>query len=231
MDYFKRMFAAAFVISALALAVAFLAGRRAVMSQPAEEVLWRESIAQLKALGDHKYRQSIHYIAYAKYAARDSLNAEAALFHAMSHADAVHCANCRKALEGLGGRASTPTITRTLFSSTADHLHHAHEDRHHTHTHLLPPAIAQSLADGNRYIARIITWCDASDLKMILLLRQVSAEGARGESEARCESDDMARCEVCYWVCPNCGNIVSEQMRTCYCPHCMTPGEEFVRFE
>ena len=215
MDYFKRLFVVAFAISALALVVAFVAGRRVVMSQPAEEVLWRESIAQLKALGDHKYRQSIHYIAYAKYAARDSLNAEAALFHAMSHADAVHCANCRKALEGLGGRASTPTITRTLFSSTADHLHHAHEDRHHTHTHLLPPAIAQSLADGNRYIARMLTWCDASDVKQMILLSRLRSQQPLPST---------------YRVCPTCGDIDWEEVAPRHCPHCMTDSAKFLRF-
>ena len=191
MDYFKRLFVVAFAISALALVVAFMAGRRAVMNQPAEEVLWRESIAQLKVLGDHKYRQSIHYIAYAKYAARDSLNAEAALFHAMSHADAV------------------------LFSSTADHLHHAHEDRHHTHTHLLPPAIAQSLADGNRYIARMLTWCDASDVKQMILLSRLRSQQPLPST---------------YRVCPTCGDIDWEEVAPRYCPHCMTDSAKFLRF-
>ena len=214
MDYFKRIFVVAFVASALALGVAFVAARRVVERKPAEEVLWRESIAQLKSLGDHKYRQSLHYMAYAKYAARDSLNAEAALFHAMSHADAVHCANCRKALEGLGGKATTPTISRTRFSSTTDHLRYALEDKHTLHIHLLQPAIEQALADNNRHIARMLTWCDASDIKQMLILRRAHSSQPLPHT---------------YRICPTCGDIGWEEFSPRHCPHCMTDSAKFIR--
>jgi rubrerythrin len=86
----------------------------------------------------------------------------------------------------------------------------------------MPRCITGAIDEGNRYLARMLTWCEASDVKIITLLKQaIATEKASGDTTS----------VACYWVCPTCGNIESEQLRTCYCPHCMTYSAEFLIFE
>ena len=206
----NRIFITICGLCLMILAVAYVMGGK----QPtkyAEETLWRKNLEQLKSICNHKYRQSLHYTAYANHARRDSLLDIAALFHAIAYADAVQCDNCRKAIESLGGTFSTPIIRPTTFSNAEAHLHYALRDKQHTHQNLIPHAVEQALTDNNRYVARMLTWCDASDIKQIILLQSPHHHSR-------------------YRICPICSDISWEEIAPRHCPHCMTDSTKFIIF-
>lgn len=214
MNNFKRLFLISILLCLAALAMAHFAGKRLQQRQPPQQTLWHESLTQLKEICRHKYRQSLRLIAYAHHAERDSLHAAAALFHAISHAEAVQCDNCRQAIESLGGVISLPTTTPTEFSNAESHLDNTLRSKIHVHTALLPHAIEQALKDNNRYIARMLTWCDTSDAKQIMLLQQqlLTPEERR---------------HTRYRICPTCGDISWHEVAARHCPHCMTDSVKF----
>ena len=215
MNYFLKAFVSSVMLCVVTLAAVYFFAKRKQQSRPPQEVLWHESLTQLKELSRHKHRQSLHYIAYAHYAERDSLHALAALMNAISHADAVQCDNCRQAISSLGGEYSSPTTLPTHFTNHADHIAYALRDKNYTHSTLFPPAIEQALEDNNRFVARMLTWCHASDTKQIFLLQQFLYQEV---THAR------------FRVCPVCGNISWEAISPRHCPHCMTDSIRFVVF-
>ena len=93
MKRFNTTFTIALAISALALATAYADGE----SHPAapSNYIWYDSLQELHELCRLKYRQSRRYEDYARHAAEQHDPDAAALFRAMSRADAVQCANCR----------------------------------------------------------------------------------------------------------------------------------------
>ena len=208
----NHIFIAICVLCLMTLATAYLLGSKQPTTHT-DETLWHKNIEQLKTICNHKYRQSLHYTAYAHHAERDSLHNIAALFHAIAYADAVQCDNCRKAIESLGGTFSSPIIRPTTFSKVETHLAYALRDKQHIHQDLIPRSVEQALNDNNRYIARMLTWCDASDIKQIFLLQSVS-----NLYHAR------------YRICPICSDISWEVAIPRHCPHCMTDSTKFVIF-
>lgn len=214
MDNFKRVFLSAILLCISALALSVAVTHRLREKQPSTEVLWHESLEQLKQICRHKYRQSLHHTAYAHHAERDSLHAVAALLHAIAHAEAVQCDNCRQAIGALGGEFTIPTIRPTEFSETTIHIHNTLQDKHLIRKEFIPAAIEQAIKDNNRYVARMLTWCDASDAKQILLLQRLLGDGKPPHLR--------------YRVCPTCGDIIWLEESTRYCPHCMTDSVKFI---
>lgn len=213
MNSFRLALIGALVISVAALGISYVASLRTSRVE-AREPMWQESIEQLKELCRTKYRQSLRYTAYAHHAERDAHLAEAELFHALSHADAIHCANCRRAIKSLGGEFSLPIIAPTDFIGVEAHIESVLGNKLHTHYHQIQPCITRALADNNRYVARMLTWCDACDVKQILLLRNILAgEGCDG---------------LAFRVCPTCGDVTWEEVATRHCPQCMTDSVNFL---
>ena len=214
MSHLQKIFFAAILLGAAMLGIAFVAGQRQV--QQRSTPLFQESLSQLKELSHTKYKQSLRYLAYAHHAKRDSLHNAAALFHAMSHADAIHHANCRHAIEALGGTYSHPIIAPTQFTSTTIHLGQALLNKTSLHSSQMPEYINQALDDNNRYIARMLTWCDASDVKQIFLLQKIL------------DNSTSSQLHIYYKVCPTCGDITWEAITTRHCPKCMTDSAKFI---
>ena len=231
MKHFFALFAALLTVSLLALGAAYIDSR--MRPQHNEEHLWHDTLQRLNELARQQHHQSVRYQQYAIHAYQAQEPQVAVLFRAMAFGEEVKCEKCKDAIGALGGVFNPPIEATTTITTVEEHIRQAIDEKLTYHNTKVRECIAGAIGEGNRFVARMLTWCDASDLKMILLLRQVSAargdDGVRGVDGVRGEI--AVRGVVGYWVCPNCGNIVSEQMRTCYCPHCMTPGEEFVRFE
>lgn len=217
---FRTPFIAAFTIGLTSLIIAFLLGLR----YPAEptEYLWYDSLQQLGELGRAKYRQSHRYGEYAIRAERDSLHQLATLFRAMAYADNVQCGNCRKAIESLGGRFHAPILLPSEREHTYNHLRSALNEKYSLHNGPTSPCILRAIDDGNRYVARLITWCDASDIKQILIIQR--------EIE-RIENNISSHMANEYHVCPTCGAIDNHELQPCFCPHCMTDSHNFVVFK
>ena len=217
MNYLKTIFIGALVACIAMLGIVLLAGRR-LSAQSSKPKPFHRSLDQLRELGRTKYQQSLRYLAYAHYAERDSLHEVASLFHAISHADAIHNANCRHAIEALGGKFTYPIISPTQFSSTTSHLQKALYNKATTHNSQMPLYIEQALSDNNLYIARMLTWCDASDVKQIILLQEILGSTAAPHRHI-------------YKVCPTCGDITWEEIATRHCPKCMTDSTQFIVIE
>lgn len=216
----RTPFIAAFVIGLTALIISFLIG----LSYPAEpdDYLWYDSLQQLGELGRAKYRQSHRYDEYAQRAERDSLHGLATLFRAMAYADNVQCNNCRKAIESLGGRFHAPALLPSERQHTHEHLRSALNEKYELHNGPTAPCIHRAIEEGNRYVARLITWCDASDVKQILIMEREIDDINHHDSHSTTHE---------YRVCPTCGAISDEVLHSCFCPHCMTDSQTFILFK
>lgn len=215
----RTPFIAAFTVGLTALIISYLLSLRF----PAEptDYLWYDSLQQLGELGRAKYRQSHRYGEYAQRAEHDSLHSVAALFRAMAYADNVQCNNCRKAIESLGGRFHAPVLLPSERQHTHEHLRAALNEKYEIHNGPTAPCIRRAIDEGNRYVARLITWCDASDIKQILIIEREIDNIDRHASLTPSHG---------YRVCPTCGAISDEGLQSCFCPHCMTDSNRFVVF-
>lgn len=218
MNIIKIPFIIAFALAAMAIGASYLFSLR-LEAEPTE-YLWHESLQGLNELCRAKYRQSRIYDEYARQAERDSLPSQAALLRALAFADGVQCANCRKAIESLGGRFHTPVMQASQLHDTPTHLHMALQAKSAVRKGLAEQCLHRAIEEGNRYIARLLTWCDASDIEQIIILqREIDSQPETAASPAP------------YRVCPTCGAISNSDLHTAYCPHCMTLGEEFHTFK
>ena len=121
MKLIKIPFIIAFALAAIAIGASYIFSLRSE-AEPTE-YLWYESLQGLHELCRAKHRQSHLYSEYARHAERDSLPVQAALLRALAFADGVQCANCRKAIESLGGRFHTPVVQTSALQDTPTHLH------------------------------------------------------------------------------------------------------------
>ena len=220
MKRFFALFLTFFIVSLLALGAAYIDGK--MRPQYNEEHLWHDTLQHLNELGRQQHQQSIRYRQYAIHAQQAQEPQIATLFRAMAFVEEIKCENCKDVIGALGGVFNAPIETSTPLSSVHDHLQTAIKEKQKCHEQKMQGCIARAINEDNRYLARMLTWCDASDVKMITLLKQaIAIEKASGDTTS----------VACYWVCPTCGNIECEQLRTCYCPHCMTYSAEFLIFE
>ena len=79
------------------------------------------------------------------------------------------------------------------------------------------PMILRSIASKNRYVTRIMVWCDANDTHQIALLKAAATA-----------TDTIAT--KSFEVCPTCGYISQQEPSTPICPQCRTVATTFVRF-
>ena len=225
MKRFFTLFATFFTVSLLALGAAYIDGK--MRPQHNEEHLWHDTLQRLNELARQQYNQSLRYKQYAIHAQQVQEPQMAALFRAMALVEEIKYENCLDAIGALGGLFNPPIETSTPLSTTHDHLQTAIDEKLKCHDQKMQECIAGAINEDNRYLARMLTWCDASDVKMIMLMQQA----IKADYTDCCNDHNEFTLAARYWVCPNCGNIEWEQMRTCYCPHCMTPGDKFMRFE
>ena len=220
MKRFFALFLTFFIVSLLALGAAYIDGK--MRPQYNEEHLWHDTLQHLNELGRQQHQQSIRYRQYAIHAQQAQEPQIATLFRAMAFVEEIKCENCKDVIGALGGVFNAPIETSTPLSSVHDHLQTAIKEKQKCHEQKMQGCIARAINEDNRYLARMLTWCDASDVKIITLLKQaITIEKASGDTTS----------VACYWVCPTCGNIECEQLHTCYCPHCMTYSAEFLIFE
>lgn len=211
-------FLAAIIIGALALFGVYIESK--INPQPKSDYLWYDTIKELNNMARLKYRQSIRYAQYSAHAEKEGLHNEATLLRAIAKADAIQCESCIKAINSLGGVYHSPVSVDANIQSTRQHLRLISDEKSAFHLHHIHHLITQTLNEGNRYIARMLTWCDASDIEQILILRHTLQQGK--------EADTLNNQ---YSVCPVCGNLTNKELTSYRCAHCMTPNEEFLIFK
>lgn len=209
----------------MALGAAYIDSRM----QPTQndEYLWHDTLQYLNELGRQKHHQSARYQQYAIHAQQLQQTQVAALFRAMAFAESVKCENCKDAIGSLGGVFEPPISSSTTISNTKEHIRSALDEKLASHNSHASECISKAIEEGNRYVARMLTWCDASDVKMILIL-QCEFDAISADDDTAAYRDTALHSG--FRVCPNCGNIDNEVLHTQYCPHCMTQQSEFILF-
>lgn len=211
-------FLAAIIIGALALFGVYIESK--INPQPKSDYLWYDTIRKLNNMARLKYRQSIRYAQYSVHAEEEGLHNEATLLRAIAKADAIQSENCIKAINSLGGVYHSPVSVDANMQGTLKNMQLMCDEKNAFHLHHIHHLITQTLNEGNRYIARMLTWCDASDIEQIIILRHTLQQGK--------ETDTLNNQ---YSVCPVCGNLTNKELTSYRCAHCMTPNEEFLIFK
>ena len=175
---------------------------------------WHEIIVDLEACGRLKHLKARQYKHFAEIAAAEKRPDAERLFRAIAFSEQLQEQNCASAIRRLGG-SYTPPPEISLFGGPTDrNLERCLGIERYRFGKRSDAEIRRALSRENRYAARLLIWAAATDLREIFLL----------EHRTGFETESFA-------VCPGCGNLYSTNHLDHYWPHCLTPGEEFVRFE
>lgn len=181
---------------------------------------WTEARHQLEEIAEIKNQHSATSAYFARFAREEQRHTAAALLQAISKADEIQCQSCKKAITILGGSNHPTAASQVKASTTAQHLQQIISTKTHCHSNHFLHFSHDMAQSGNRYIVRLITWCDASDIHQIRLLRREIAEFDSANQPRRR-----------YYVCPTCSNVSDDEFISHFCPYCMTSFEEFFIFE
>lgn len=213
---FSTMLFVSVLVSLAALSVSYGYANRDLGAP--ERPMWATTIEDLKQICGLKLASAAQYEHEAELAQNAENRLQMQLYNALAHSEMIHVRNYMRALNKLGSRyvrrALSPEVgvVSTGFTHSIALERYLVDDRHEQ-------SIGYALDDKSNYAARVVAWASGSDVKHILLLEQCSLV-----SEGRCPAPSG------YAVCPVCGNTSDCEHEDCYCPFCMTPKGEFVRF-
>lgn len=199
------------------VAAAILVWLYGVASDPASgrrRSSWDDIIADLDACARRKHIRALQYEHFADIAISEQRQEAGRLFRALAFSERLQEQNCVKAIQRLGGSYTTPQQIHLFGGSTDGNLERSIGVERRSFEKRNGAEIRRALDRGNRYAARILIWASATDLRNIFLM------------ECRNSVDDQS-----FAVCPVCGNIYASKYLDRYCPHCLTAGEQFIRFE
>lgn len=173
-----------------------------------------EISVDLEACGHHKHLKARQYDHFAAIAAAEGRHTTERLFRAIACSEHLQEQNCASAIRRLGGRYTPPGEVALFGGTTNGNLERCLAFERYRYGKRSDAEIRRAMSRGNRYAARILIWAAAADLREIdLLERQIEGEASG------------------FAVCPVCGNLYASTHLDRYCPHCLTSGEQFVRFE
>lgn len=175
---------------------------------------WHEITADLEACGHRKHLKARQYRHFAKIAAAEHQYPAERLFRAIACSEELQEQNLTAAIHRLGGSYTPPGDIALYGSSTAGNLKRCIGIERYRFGRHSDAEIRRAMSRGNRYAARLQVWAAANDLRQIVLLESLGRNSASG-----------------FAVCPRCGNLYATTYLDRYCPHCLTAGEEFIRFE
>ncbi|MBR4995641.1 MAG: hypothetical protein IKY82_06230 [Alistipes sp.] len=219
MRHFFTLFAAFLSVSLLAIGAAYIDSK--TRPNHNEEHIWHATLQRLGEFGRIKHHQCCRYERYAEHALQHQMPEAAKLFSAMAFAEEVKYENCKDAIGILGGVFDPPIDLPVKTASVEEHFQTIINEKQRYHDTKVRECIEGAIDEGNRFVARMMTWCDASDVKAILIIQRTLCQMEQPEGVAT----------LGYRVCPRCGNIDDEALHSLYCPHCMTQQSDFLIFE
>lgn len=180
---------------------------------------WAEALADLDACCRRKHVKSVQYDHFAGIAADEQRREAERLFRAMAFSQRLQENNCATAIMHLGGHY-TPPGKIVIFGGTTDgNLDRSISYERMSYEERNGADIRRAMERGNRYVARVLIWASAGDLRNIALLE-------------RCREHTHNAPDTCrFSVCPVCGNLYSSEYVDFYCPACLTSNERFIWFE
>ena len=214
---FTTMLYVSILVSLAALSASYGYARRDLGAP--DRPMWATTIEDLKQICGLKLATAAQYEREAAAAEQAQNQLQMQLYNALSHSEQIHVRNYMRALNKLGSRYVRRALAPEVATSHDEGLRRSIalerylvDDRHEQ-------SIGYALDDKSNYAARIVAWASGSDVKHVLLLEQCAMA-----SEGRCEAPSG------YVVCPVCGNTSDCEHEDCYCPFCMTPSGDYVRF-
>lgn len=178
-----------------------------------------DTIADLDTCGRRKHVKSRQYDHFANIAATENRREAERLFRAMAFSERLQEQNCAAAILRLGG-SYTPPAKIIIFGGTTDsNLERSIAYERQIFGRHNGAEIRRALEQGNRYVARVLIWAAAGDLRSISLLEQCQQNARQGIDSC------------CFTVCPVCGNLYTSELQDYYCPFCLADGARFIRFE
>lgn len=182
---------------------------------------WDYTIGHLDEIGRTKDEGSRLAAHYAEIATQEQQHTIARLLRAIATAEAIQCEMCRKAARAFGHNNTThqqhPLLPKRSSRANMLHIIDRKADYHALH---LAPYTHRATRQGNRYVARLMAWCSASDIAQIMFLQRATTD-----------LDNYPTVEYIYYVCPKCSNLSDDEFTCHLCPNCMTPKEEFIIFD
>lgn len=183
-----------------------------------EEDLTLQYLAEISRA---KYESSQLSAHYADIATQEQRHNTSLLLKAIAKAETIQCKNCSRAIKILGGTFNLPKQQVFNHLSTHRHLQSIIEHKSALHEKHTAHLIKYTVDRNNMYVARLLLWCDASDIHQIKFIqRELSNSNSTLLSQPRK-----------YYVCPKCSNISDDEFISHLCPHCMTPSAEFLVFD
>lgn len=213
---FSTMLFVSILVSLAALSASYGYARRDLGAP--ERPMWATTIEDLKQICALKLASAAQYDHEAELAQNAENRLQMQLYNALAHSEMIHVRNYMRALNKLGSRYVRRALSPEMGAVTTGFAHNIAlerylvDDRHEQ-------SIVYALEDKSNYAARVVAWASGSDVKHILLLEQCALA-----SDGRCVAPSG------YAVCPVCGNTSDCEHEDCYCPFCMTPKGDFVRF-
>lgn len=213
---FSTMLFVSILVSLAALSASYGYARRDLGAP--DRPMWATTIEDLKQICGLKLASAAQYDHEAELAQNAENWLQMQLYNALAHSEMIHVRNYMRALNKLGSRYVRRALSPEMGAVTTGFAHNIAlerylvDDRHEQ-------SIVYALEDKSNYAARVVAWASGSDVKHILLLEQCALA-----SDGRCVAPSG------YAVCPVCGNTSDCEHEDCYCPFCMTPKGDFVRF-
>ena len=181
--------------------------------------MWAATIEDLKQICGLKLATAAQYEREAAAAEQAQNPLQMQLYNALSHSEHIHVRNYMRALNKLGSRYVRRALSPEMALSNEEGLTRSIALERYLVDGRHEQSIGYALDDKSNYAARIVAWASGSDVKHVLLLEQCVMA-----CEGRCEAPSG------YVVCPVCGNTSDCEHEDCYCPFCMTPSGDYVRF-
>lgn len=154
------------------------------------------------------------YQAFAQKADEEGNAQVAKLFRAAARAEQIHRDRHRAAIEKLGGTVSEVKLDPVTVGTTAENLRTALKGESYERDHMYPDFISTAKKENAR--AALPT-----------LQGALAAEKQHAEFYQRALDELGHNEEVDYYVCPTCGNTVTERPAS-RCPVCREDGSKFL---
>ncbi|MBQ5894856.1 MAG: hypothetical protein IIW74_06935 [Rikenellaceae bacterium] len=214
---FTTMLYVSILVSLAALSASYGYARRDLGAP--DRPMWATTIEDLKQICGLKLATAAQYEREAAAAEQAQNQLQMQLYNALSHSEHIHVRNYMRALNKLGSRYVRRALAPEMALSNEEGLTRSIALERYLVDGRHEQSIGYALDDKSNYAARIVAWASGSDVKHVLLLEQCVMA-----CEGRCEAPSG------YVVCPVCGNTSDCEHEDCYCPFCMTPSGDYVRF-
>jgi rubrerythrin len=180
-----------------------------------------KTIGNLKTAYNGESTASAKYAAFAEKALAEGFDTIAVMFRATSSAEAIHAANHKKVLEGMGVMIGAPEIGKFEVLTTAENLADGIKGETYEVDVMYPGFIKTSDEEANTDATESFTYAIDTEKKHKAFYEK-ALEIVKSGSEVSLPAK--------WFVCPVCGNTYDEATLTDDCEFCMTPKNQYIVF-